>query len=284
MSWEEGHEEGIDLEVEESEVPSDEPERDAGDGMSEGHSMSMEEEPSVDLGRLVEDLVDLKQELEEELNGNCKKTSTLSSENQLETNRLSDVVQDETSISSGKSHQENSSSPEENQEGTWQSKPDDDDVENTRAQERQRKEAINKHHMEHQDLAHEFNNPGNPNRDSPQEKQPLAEEQLNAETLVNAAKKDEEQEECRDQATPKVLSKVTLFQVKAYQSKSSPETVQPSLKISPRSPGAIWVTVNTKPDDLTMKSATTSNLSEAATEDEDLPPPKVSELKKRFEQ
>ncbi|KAK3530299.1 hypothetical protein QTP86_023923 [Hemibagrus guttatus] len=291
MSWEEEHEGGLDIEVEESELPSDEPERDTGDGVREGQSISMAEEPCVDLGRLVEDLVDLKQELEEELNGNCNKTSRSSSENQIETNRLSGVVQEETSRSSEKNHQENSSSPEENQERTLQSKPDDDDddddddVENNGAQERQRKEAINKqHHLEHQDLTHEFNNPGNPNTDSPQEKQPLAEEQLNAETLVNAAKKDEEQEECTDQSTPKVLAKMALFQVKAYQSKSSPETVRQSLKVSPSRPGAIWVTVNTKTDDLTTKSTTTSNLSDAATEAKDLPPPKVSELKKRFEQ
>ncbi|MCI4394013.1 hypothetical protein PGIGA_G00163990 [Pangasianodon gigas] len=216
MSWEEGLEEGPDKEEEESDLPSDEPERDMRDGVREGHNMSGEEESCVDLGRLVEDLVDLRQELEEELKEN------------------------------------------------W-----------------------------HQDLTQEDNNPGSLPRNSPQEKELLAEEQLNADTLVTAAKKDEEQEECRDQSTPKVLSKVALFQVKAYQTKGSPETVRPSyghkildtsLKISPRGPGGVWVTVNTKTDDSTIKSPTTSNVSDTATEDEDLPPPKVSELKKRFEQ
>ncbi|KAB5523715.1 hypothetical protein PHYPO_G00155690 [Pangasianodon hypophthalmus] len=151
MSWEEGLEEGPDKEEEESDLPSDEPERDMKDGVREGHNMSGEEEPGVDLGRLVEDLVDLRQELEEELKENC------------------------------------------------QGLPD----------------------------------------------------------------------------------------------KGSPETVRPSYghkildtspKISPRGPGGVWVTVNTKTDDSTIKSPTTSNVSDTATEDEDLPPPKVSELKKRFEQ
>ncbi|XP_053532211.1 DENN domain-containing protein 1B [Ictalurus punctatus] len=305
MSWEEGLEEGPDIEEEESELPNDEPERGMRDGLREGHITSGEEKPCVDLGRLEEDLMDLRQELEEELNGNCKKTSTLSREDQEETSRPcredkkepsrpSKVVPGEAIISYRKHHQENSSSPGENQERTWQSKPDDDNGESNGAQERQVKEAINNtHHSGHQDLTQKNNNPGSLPRNSPQEKEHLAEEQLNADSLVNAAKKDEEQEECRDQSTPKVLSKVALFQVKAYQTKGSPETVRPSyghktldtpLNIFPRSPEALRVTTSTKTDDLTIKSPTTSNLSSTATEDEDLPLPKVSELKKRFEQ
>ncbi|XP_060716469.1 DENN domain-containing protein 1B [Tachysurus vachellii] len=288
MSWEEGHEEGLDIEEVESELPSDVPERDMREGVREGHIMLREEEPSMDLGRLVEDLVDLKEELEEELNGDCKKTSSSSSENQLEPSSLSEVAQGETSRSSGKNHQENSSTPEENQERTCRSKPDDDDddeeEEISGAHERPRKEAINKQHcVGHQDLIHGNNKAKSPDRDSSQGKQPVAEEQLNAETLVNAAEKDE-QEVCREQAAPKVLSKVALFQVKAYQTKSSPETVRSSLKLSPRAPGAVWLTVNTKTDDLTIKSPTASKSSDTATDEEDLPPPKVSELKKRFEQ
>ncbi|GAA6087281.1 DENN domain-containing protein 1B [Tachysurus ichikawai] len=283
MSWEEGHEEGLDIEEVESELPSDVPERDMREGVREGHGMSREEEPSTDLGRLVEDLVDLKEELEEELNGDCKKTSSSSSENQLEPSSLSEVAQGETSRSSGKNHQENSSTPEENPERTCTSKPDNDE-ENSGAHERPRKEAINKQHcVGHQDLIHGNNKAGSPDRDSSQGKQPVAEEQLNAETLVNAAEKDE-QEVCREQATSKVLPKVAMFQVKAYQTKSSPETVRSSLKLSPRAPGAVWLTVNTKADDSTIKSPTESKLSDTATGDEDLPPPKVSELKKRFEQ
>ncbi|XP_026992196.2 DENN domain-containing protein 1B [Tachysurus fulvidraco] len=289
MSWEEGHEEGLDIEEVESELPSDVPERDMREGVREGHGMSREEEPSTDLGRLVEDLVDLKEELEEELNGDCKKTSSSSGENQLEPSSLSEVDQGESSRSSGKNHQENSSTPEENQERTCRSKPDDDDddddeeEETSGAHERPRKEAINKQHcVGHQDLIH-GNKAGSPDKDSSQGKQPVAEEQLKAETLVNTAKKDE-QEVCREQATPKVLSKVALFQVKAYQTKSSPETVRSSLKLSPKAPGVVRLTVNTKTDDLTIKSPTASKLSDTATDDEDLPPPKVSELKKRFEQ
>ncbi|KAK2818286.1 hypothetical protein Q7C36_022219 [Tachysurus vachellii] len=291
MSWEEGHEEGLDIEEVESELSSDVPERDMREGVREGHIMLREEEPSMDLGRLVEDLVDLKEELEEELNGDCKKTSSSSSENQLEPSSCSEVAQGETSRSSGKNHQENSSTPEENQERTCRSKPDDDDDDDdddeeeiSGAHERPRKEAINKQHcVGHQDLIHGNNKAKSPDRDSSQGKQPVAEEQLNAETLVNAAEKDE-QEVCREQAAPKVLSKVALFQVKAYQTKSSPETVRSSLKLSPRAPGAVWLTVNTKTDDLTIKSPTASKSSDTATDEEDLPPPKVSELKKRFEQ
>lgn len=314
MSWEEGLEEGPDIEEEESELPNDEPERGMRDELREGHITSGEEEPRVDLGRLEEDLMDLRQELEEELNGNCKKTSTSSREDQEETSRPSREDKEKISRSSRedkeelsrpsevvpgeikrsyRKHQENSSSPEKNQERTWKSKPDDDNGESSGAQERQVKEAINNtHHAGHQDLTQK-NNQGSLARNSPQEKEHLAEEQLNADSLVNEAKKDEEQEECRNQSTPKVLSKVALFQVKAYQTKGSPETVRPSyghktldtpLNFSPRGPEALRVTASTKTDDLTIKTPSTSNLSSTATEDEDLPLPKVSELKKRFEQ
>ncbi|XP_060755186.1 DENN domain-containing protein 1B isoform X2 [Neoarius graeffei] len=323
MSWEEGLEEGPDIEEEESVVPSNEPESDMRDGVKEGHSTSGgEEEPSVDLGRLVEDLVDLKQELEEELNGNCKETnrlsredqeevsrlsredqeetsrlakedqketSRLSREDQEETNRSSEVVEGEASRSLGKHHQENSSSPGANQERTCQSKPDDeDDGESSGAQEREEREAINKkcHGIKHWDQTQD-NIPGSLPRISHQEKEHLSAEQL------NAAKNDEEQEECQDPSGPKLLSKVAMFQVKPYQTKSFPETVKPSyghkitdtsLKISPRASGALWVTASTKADDSAIKSPTLPSLSDTATEDEDLPPPKVSELKKRFEQ
>lgn len=301
MSWEEGLEEGPDIE-EESELPSDEAESVVRDGVREGLSTPDEKQPCVDLGRLVEDLVDLRQELEEELNGDCKKTSQSSREDQEETSSSSrdnreensrslEVVQCEVSSSSGEHQQENHSTPGENQERTWQSKLDDDNGESGGAQGRQVQEAINKtYHAGHQDDMEENSNPESLPKNSSQEKEHLPEEQMNADTSGNSDKKDEEQEERREQSAPRVLSKVALFQVKAYQPKGSPETVRPSyghkildtsLKISPRGPGALWVTVSTKTDDSTVKSPTTPD---AATEGEDLPPPKVSELKKKFEQ
>lgn len=339
ISWEEGLEYCPNLEEEEkeSELPSDDTEKDLRDEVRQGHSTSGEEQPCVDLGRLVENLVDLRQELEEELNGCCKKTNISSREDQEETGRSSregqeettrssrkgqeettrssqedqeetgrssredqeessissKVVQCETSKSSRKNHQEKSGSLGENQERTWRSKSDDDHGESGGAQV-QVKEAINKkHHAGHQILPKENSNPGRIPRNSPQEKEHLAEEELNEDTSVNAGKKDEEQEECREPSSPKVLSKVALFQVKAYQTKGSPETVRPSyghkildtsLKICPKGPGVLRVTASAKTEESTIKSVTTSNLSDTAPEDEDLPPPKVSELKKRFEQ
>ncbi|TSK18096.1 DENN domain-containing protein 1B [Bagarius yarrelli] len=239
MSWEEGHEGGLD--IEETEPPSDEQVRNMRDGVRESYSMLKDDEQLMDLGRLVEDLVDLKQELEEELNGNCKKTSM-----SLEDVRL------ETSRSSG-TNQEISCSPEKCQETTSKN-----------------------------------NHPESlPQGDFSQEKQHFTNEQENAD------KEDEEQERCTDQSTSKVLFKVALFQVKSYQTRGSPETVRTnydhkildtSLKISPRGPGALGVTATMKTEDLNMNSPTTSNLSDTKTEDKVLPLPKVSELKKRFEQ
>lgn len=293
MSWDEGLEDGPHIE-EESELPNDEPDRDMQDRMKEGHRNSGEEQTCVDLGRLVEDPVDFRQELDEELNEDCKQTkrssrddqeeaSLSSRENQEEISRSYELVQCETSRSSG-----------EKQENHWQAKSDDDNGESDEAQRRQVKEVINKKGcVGHHDLTKENSNPESLLRNSFQEREHFPEDQLNADTSVSSDKKDEEWEEHREQSTPTVVSKVSLFQVKAFQAKGSPESVRPgyghkildtSLKISPRGPGAFWVTASTKTDDSTVKSPTTSNLSDTTTEDEDLPPPKVSELKKRFEQ
>ncbi|XP_053333444.1 DENN domain-containing protein 1B [Clarias gariepinus] len=319
MSWEEGLEETPDVkeeeEEEESKLPSDEPEGDMRAGLRDG-----EKEPGVDLGRLVEDLVDLKQELEEELNGNCKETNMLSREDQEEVSRLSREDQEEnkrvsidnqeeSSISSRENQQEKNRSLDvvqtetskssennilENNETTCQSKLDDDKNESDEAQGNDMQEAIDrKHHEVHQDLTQNDNNPGSLPANSPQEKKHLNEEQTNAGTSVNAAKMDKVQEEQRDQSTPKVFPKVAMFQVKAYQNKCVPETVRPScgqkmldasLKVSPKGPGGHLVNSSTKTDDSSLKSPAVSSSSDIATEAEDLPLPKVSELKKRFEQ
>lgn len=303
MSWDEGLEEGPDLK-ESSELPSDEPERDLRERVKEGHSISGEEQPCSDHGRLVEDFVDLKQELEEELNGDCKKTNKSSREDEEEA-RTSSRDEEESRRSSREYEEESSRSVElvqcetitssgEKQENTWESKSDDDNRESDGAQGKQIKEAINqKYHAGHQDLTEENSKPESLPRNVFQEKEHLPDDQLNADTSVNSDKKDEEQEEHREQSTPSVVSKVTLFQLKAYQDKSSPETVRPSyghkildtsLKISPRGPETLWVTVSTTTDESTIKSPATSNLFDTSTEGEDPPPPKVSELKKRFEQ
>ncbi|KAI5089748.1 DENN domain-containing protein 1B-like isoform X2, partial [Silurus meridionalis] len=284
MSWEEEHEEVLDNkedEKEESEQPGDEPKTDIRDGVSEGGVTSAKEEPCVNLEKLVEDFVDLRQELEEELNSNCKETRTSSrqdEEDEEESSRSSGDIQSET-----RDVQEvTSTMPSENPEQSLRSIPDNAD-DSSGAQEIQANEATNKtQNAEHHDLTQNNNKLGNLHKNIHEE---------HAEEHLNSANKDEEQENCMDHSAPKVLSKMALFQVKAYQPKDSPETVKPSysnkiidtpLKISPRGPGALRITART--DDSSIKSPTTSTLSDPATEDEDLPPPKVSELKKRFEQ
>ncbi|XP_062866799.1 DENN domain-containing protein 1B isoform X2 [Trichomycterus rosablanca] len=246
-SWEEGLEEGPEpgLELKEFEASVDESERKEEEGATTVHI-----KPNVDLGRLVDDFVDLGVKLEEELSADREGTSGSLVEHQA--GRSTEGSREKTSRSLEESHEETGSGEEFNEENqeTRRSEGNQEDASASSAE----------HPEELDDLTDSEKQCG-PEEDSKASQE--HQDQVDPAREPPAEKEDKKDRKTRQEDVPKVLSKVALFQLKTYHTKGPSDPGKPGSIPKSLDPGAL--------------------MSNPATEDEDPPLPKVSELKKRFE-
>ncbi|XP_036419635.1 DENN domain-containing protein 1B isoform X2 [Colossoma macropomum] len=309
-SWEEGLEEGPDMEGEGSEAATDQ------SGRNEFGARPSGEELCVDLGRLVDDLNGLGEELKEELGdlqpaqdgkwaehsgqgGDTREKERTKGSNddqkensnqQPEENDLDAPVSD-----SPKEVTEASLEPQQEHEAIEASVEPQEEHEVTEASlEPQQEHEVTEASLEPQQ-EHEVTEASLEPQQEHEATKPSVESQPGPNILICKPDKrsEEDQKQEKKDSNPNVLSTVALFQSKASPSRVSAEATRPgyspkgpdtSLKTSPRGPRKIQSSSNRlilspKGEDQIVKSPVDS-----PTEDQDVPPIKVSELKKRFEQ
>ncbi|XP_017538160.1 DENN domain-containing protein 1B isoform X1 [Pygocentrus nattereri] len=286
MSWEEGLEEGPDMEGEGSEAATDQSERDEFGARPSG------KESCMDLGRLVDDLTDLGEELKEELVDLQPAQDAKWAE---QSGQGGDTREKESTNGNNDDQKENSDQqPEEND---LDAPVNDSPKEVTEAslepqQEHEATEPSLEAQQEHKVMMASIESQQEHEATKPSlEPQPGSNIFINEPCPDKRSEEDQKQEE--KHPIPNVLSAVALFQSKASQSRDPAEATRPenspkgldtSLKTSPRGPRKIQSSSNRpilspKGEDQIVKSPIDS-----PAEDQDLPPIKVSELKKRFEQ
>ncbi|KAI4900956.1 hypothetical protein NFI96_025292 [Prochilodus magdalenae] len=293
MSWEEGLEEGVGMEGEGFEASIDQTPRDESEARPSG------EELRVDLGRLVDDLNDLREELKEELcdlqpaqHGKCAEQYGQG---------------DDTGRSNDDPKQNHEEQPEEDDLDTpaYDSPKQVTEASLEAQKENEVTPASVEPQQEHEETQpsvepkeeHEKPEPSVELQQEHQVTEPSVETRPGASISINEPCPDkgsgEEPRKEEKHPSPIVLSTVALFQSKTSQTRASTETTRPgyspkgldsSVKTSPRGPQKIQSSSNRlilspKGEDQIIKPPTDSTA-----EEEDLPPIKVSELKKRFEQ
>ncbi|XP_072512850.1 DENN domain-containing protein 1B isoform X2 [Salminus brasiliensis] len=292
LSWEEdGLEERPINEVEEPEAGTDRSER---EGFGTRPSV---EEVSVDLGRLVSDLTDLGEELKEEL-GDLQTSGPARDGKWAEQTKHEDGAEGKKQIAEGcnENRKQGHDVERENLEVSNSATPKEGDREATEVclepqQDHGPTEVCLEPQQDHgpTEVCLEPQQDQEPTEPSVQS-HPGANITLNEPSPDKISQKDGNQDE--DRSVPSVLSTVALFQAKTPQTRVLPETKQgispkgldATLKTSPRGPRKIQASSSRiilvpKGDDHIGKSPI-----DPATEDQELPPIKVSELKKRFEQ
>ncbi|KAG9262730.1 DENN domain-containing protein 1B-like [Astyanax mexicanus] len=297
MSWEEGLEERQGNEGEE-------PDPEAGADQSEkerlGKRQSLEE-ASVDLGGLVEDLTDLREDLKDEL-GDLQTSAPEQDGKWAEQIRKEDGSEENQRQNHEKQHDNeevsNNETPKvEELDATGdclepQKKEQED---NKDVLESQKEQEANEISLEPQKEQEDNQISLEPQKEQETSK-PSVKSQPKVDITINEPTQNKDEDNHNDgPSSPSVLSTVALFQSKTPQSRIFPETIKPGFglkgsdasqagKTSPRGPRKIQASSNRiiiipKGDDHAVKSP-----ADTPTEDQDLPPVKVSELKKRFEQ